>query len=88
MSHMPDEGSNGAAILTQMCGRCHGAAVDPRLRRAKFSVARVGRLSASEKATLLERLRQPRDAPGLMPPRRFGELPPWALERVIETLGR
>jgi cytochrome c553 len=88
MSHVPDEASGGAAILTQMCGRCHGEAVDPKLRRARFSVARLDRLSAAEKDALLDRLRLPRDAPGLMPPRRFGELPPWALARVVEVLGR
>jgi hypothetical protein len=66
-----------------MCVRCHGGDVPPLLGRAAFDATKLERFTPASAREIKARLRLPRHSPDLMPPLRSGELPRWALDRVV-----
>lgn len=74
-------------ILRGMCSRCHSAGVDARLARARFNVQALEQgVDPATFRTIRDRLRLPPSAPAAMPPRGAGQLPPWAVERVVQYM--
>jgi hypothetical protein len=73
-------------ILRAMCVRCHTAATDPRLRRARFNAEAIDRVNPVTATMIRQRLSLPRTSPELMPPLRVGELPRWAIARIDSYL--
>ena len=69
-----------------MCVRCHAAATDPRLRRARFNAEAIDRIDPVTATAIRRRLSLPRSSPELMPPLRVGELPRWAIARIDRYL--
>jgi hypothetical protein len=83
---VPREEDSAPQILRQMCVRCHGADVSPLLGRAAFDATKVDRFTPARAREIKARLRLPRHSPALMPPLRSGELPRWALDRVVSYI--
>jgi hypothetical protein len=83
----PRPGASGVEILEQTCKRCHHAALDPTLSRARFDTSRVGSLDEAARRALVDRLRLPEDSPLKMPPPRFARLTEEEVARVAEALG-
>lgn len=79
---VPREQDGAPEILRQMCVRCHGKALPSALGRAGFDATDLERLTPPLAREIKARLRLPPHSPNLMPPRRSGELPAWALQRV------
>ncbi len=73
-------------ILRGMCVRCHAQGTDPSLRRAAFDAEALDSIAPATFRAVRERLSLPKTAPGVMPPRRVGELPDWAISRVLDYL--
>jgi hypothetical protein len=69
-----------------MCVRCHAAAVDQRLRRARFNAEALERIGPVTATAIRQRLSLPKTSPEVMPPRRVGELPSWAIARIDRYL--
>jgi hypothetical protein len=88
LSFRPRPGLDGRGILQHMCQRCHHPALDPSLSRARFDVVRLDELPRAIKDLAIQRLLAAPDAPGLMPPRRFGRLSPDEIRRAIAELMR
>jgi hypothetical protein len=74
-----------AETLIQGCGSCHNDVLDQTISRARFNVD-LSRLDRSEIEAAVERIEQPRNAPGAMPPPEARQLDPGARERLIEYL--
>jgi hypothetical protein len=83
---VPREEDSAPVILRQMCVRCHGSDVSPHLGRAAFDATRLDRFAPASAREIKARLRLPRHSPSLMPPLRSGELPPWALDRIVSYI--
>lgn len=83
---VPSPSDDARTILRQMCIRCHDAATDPRLRRARFNAEKLDEITPDAAALIWKRITAPRSAPELMPPLRAGELPPWAIDRIATFL--
>ncbi|HMI86984.1 MAG TPA: hypothetical protein VK550_22975 [Polyangiaceae bacterium] len=79
---VPEPESDAPTILRQMCGRCHTGTESPALKRARFDARNLDRLSREAMAEAMRRVQLPQGDPGLMPPRRAGQLPAWAIERL------
>jgi hypothetical protein len=79
-------GLSAEEILRQACVRCHDDATDPALSRARFNAESLDNLRPEAAREALRRINLPPHAPGAMPPRRFGELPAWAIERLVSRL--
>jgi hypothetical protein len=73
-------------MLRAMCVRCHAAATDQRLRRARFNAEALERISPVTATTIRQRLSLPKTSPEVMPPRRVGELPSWAIAQIDRYL--
>jgi hypothetical protein len=73
-------------ILSGLCVRCHAHDTDPGLRRAGFDAQALDSVEPATFAAVRERLTLPKTSPALMPPHRVGELPDWAITRVIDYL--
>lgn len=69
-------------ILHALCIRCHANSTESRLRRSRFNAESVDRIEPAAFREIQRRLRLPKSSPELMPPRRVGELPPWAITRL------
>lgn len=82
---VPRETDSASDILQGMCSRCHAPGTSPSLGRARFVVG-ANAIEASVFQTVRQRLSLPPEAPRAMPPRIAGELPPWAVERVLSYL--
>jgi len=82
----PREDESAPVILQAMCVRCHNAATDVRLRRARFNAESIDRIDPITATAIRRRLSLPRSSPELMPPLRVGELPRWAIARVERYL--
>lgn len=80
IGYRPAAGASLEATLSQMCVRCHNDNTDPSLSRARFNAQSLDRLTPEEAAEVVERISLPPDSPLLMPPRRFGDLPPPLLQ--------
>jgi hypothetical protein len=78
----PSPDADAPAILRQMCGRCHTGMETPGTRRAAFDARNLERLNPLTMAAVMRRLRLAADDPELMPPRRAGEMPAWAIDRI------
>jgi hypothetical protein len=76
------EGDAAPQILRQMCVRCHSDSTDARLVRARFNVDRPGAWTPDVRRKVLDRLMLPPNSPDIMPPRRAGTLPSWAINSV------
>ncbi len=83
----PREQDTGADILRGMCARCHAADTDPALTRARFNVAAESITPASFRE-VAARLALPAWSPRAMPPRPAGELPAWAVDRLLDHLAK
>ena len=83
---IPDAGDSAETILLRMCVRCHDDHVVPDLRRGRFRARAVTELDAATARSAIERITLPRTSPGRMPPLLAGELPDWAIDRVVEFL--
>ncbi len=79
---VPRSSDTAELILREMCVRCHAAATEKRLRRARFNAESLDRIDPGVAESVRERIRLPRSSPELMPPLRVGELPPWAIARI------
>lgn len=84
MSVVPREDATAEEILSHMCARCHNSKLDPSLSRARFDATALGELTAFEKLTIADRISRPHEDKFMMPPRRFGTMPAWAVARVVE----
>lgn len=82
---VPRPSDSGADILQGLCSRCHAAETDPALSRARF-VFDAPTIAAAVFRGVRERVSLPSDAPRAMPPRIAGELPPWAVDRLLSYL--
>ncbi len=83
---VPPADADGPTVLNVACGRCHDGRGEPGLRRSQFNVKALADMSRGLKDQAIERLQLPHDSPNVMPPARFGPLPPEAVARAIETL--
>jgi hypothetical protein len=83
---IPRDSDTASEILRAMCVRCHAAATDPRLRRARFNAEAIDHISPVVATAIRQRLSLPRTSPDLMPPLRVGELPGWAIARIDRYL--
>lgn len=72
-------------ILRGLCVRCHAASTDPSLARARFD-AEAEAITPATFDEVARRLALPHWSPQAMPPRLAGELPAWAVERVLGYL--
>jgi hypothetical protein len=79
---LPDPDGDAPAILRQMCGRCHTGHEDPGMRRARFDARNPERLTRASMSEAMRRIRLAERDPEVMPPRRAGHLPAWAIERL------
>ena len=84
---VPDPSDSADTILHAMCLRCHSNTTDTRLRRARFNVDATSRVPPSVANAVRRRLTLPATSPEVMPPRRVGELPAWAIDRIGTYLG-
>jgi hypothetical protein len=82
---LPREGDSGSELLEGMCSRCHDHTTSPAFGRARF-VFDAPTITAAQFQTVSQRISLPKDAPRAMPPRTAGELPPWAVERILSHL--
>jgi hypothetical protein len=73
-------------ILSGLCVRCHAHDTAPGLRRAAFDAQALDTVEPATFAAVRERLTLPKTSPALMPPHRVGELPDWAITRVLDYL--
>jgi hypothetical protein len=73
-------------ILTGLCVRCHAHDTDPGLRRAVFDAQALDSVEPATFAAVRGRLTLPKTSPAAMPPHRVGELPDWAISRVLDYL--
>ena len=88
MSLIPRPEADAQEILTHMCGRCHNDKMDPTVSRANFSVGMLdGELTVAQKQVIADRIQRDSHDKLLMPPPRYGSLPYWAKDRVLEWLG-
>jgi len=83
---VPRPQDTAADILTGLCVRCHAHDTDPNLRRAGFDVQALDSIEPATFAAVRERLTLPKASPRVMPPHRVGELPDWAIARVLDYL--
>jgi hypothetical protein len=79
---VPAQTDDAPTILRRMCVRCHASTTEPRLRRARFNAEALDRLDSETAAAIWKRVTANRSSPELMPPRRAGELPGWALTKI------
>ena len=83
----PQETDTAPEILRSMCIRCHSSTTEPQLRRARFDVEKaIDRIDPITYRLVERRLRMPRISAEIMPPLRVGEVPGWAIDRVIRYL--
>lgn len=82
----PRDGDSAQEILQGMCARCHAADVAPTLSRSRFVADAAGAVDPKTFHEVKTRLSLPSTSPDVMPPRRAGVLPPWAVERVLGYL--
>lgn len=73
-------------ILSGLCGRCHAHDTDPGLRRAAFDAQALESVEPATFAAIRGRLSLPKTSAAVMPPHRVGELPDWAITRVLDYL--
>jgi hypothetical protein len=71
--------------LIQSCCPCHNDVLDQSISRARFNVA-LSRLGRSEIDLAIERIQQPRDATGVMPPPESRQLTDAVRARLLEYL--
>lgn len=83
---VPPPDADGQTVLHVACARCHNGRAGPELRRSRFNVRALGEMSREMKDLAIDRMQQPHGAPTVMPPERFGPLPPDAISRAIEAL--
>lgn len=83
---VPATDDSADTILQAMCVRCHSAATDPTLRRARFKADAISTLDPATAAAIRHRISLPGNSPEVMPPRRVGTLPGWAIERISRYL--
>jgi hypothetical protein len=79
---LPDPDGDAPAILRQMCGRCHTGHEDPSTRRARFDARNPERLTRASMSEAMRRMQLAERDPEVMPPRRAGHLPAWAIARL------
>jgi hypothetical protein len=71
---VPEPGSTGREILTEMCSRCHNSREDPSLPQSPFAIDRFDSLSRAIKDLAITRLSLPVTSAHHMPPPRFAVL--------------
>lgn len=81
----PREGDGAPEILQGMCSRCHAAGTGAGLARARF-VADASSITPALYRSVRQRLSLPPTAERAMPPRNAGQMPAWAIERVLAHL--
>jgi hypothetical protein len=81
---LPSDDSDAPTILKQMCVRCHTGTENSGTRRARFDARNLDKLLPETKEAVMRRVQLPERDPELMPPRRSGHLPTWAIERIKE----
>ncbi len=86
MGIRPKPGLDGRGILTQMCGQCHNAKIDPALSKARFDVSKLDSLEPSIKKMAIARMQlDPKDVRH-MPPARLKTLDGADLQLAIDFL--
>jgi hypothetical protein len=86
MSIVPRPDASAQEILTHMCSRCHNSRLDQSLTRARFDATSLDTLSVLQKAAIADRIVREHGDALQMPPPRYGTLPDWAMNRVLEWL--
>ena len=81
---LPDPNGDAPAILREMCGRCHTGQEDPGMRRARFDARNPPRLTRASMSEAMRRMQLAEQDPEVMPPRRAGHLPAWAIQRISD----
>jgi hypothetical protein len=74
-----------AEALIQACCPCHNDVLDQTLSRARFNVA-LSRMSRAELDLAIERIQQPLDATGVMPPPESRQLTDAVRARLVSYL--
>jgi hypothetical protein len=83
---VPREQDTASELLRGMCVRCHSHEAEPGSRRARFNVEALEHIDPATFRAVRERLSLPKTSARVMPPRRVGELPDWAISRVLDHL--
>jgi hypothetical protein len=83
---VPRQEDSAPDILSGLCVRCHAHDTDPGLRRAAFDAQALDSVEPATFAAVRGRLTLPKTSPAVMPPHRVGELPDWAITRVLDYL--
>lgn len=83
---LPREQDSAPEILRALCVRCHAHDTESGLNRARFDVESLDSIDPATFQTVRQRLTLPKTSPLVMPPRRVGELPDWAITRVLDYL--
>jgi hypothetical protein len=83
---VPPTTADGQTVLNVACGRCHNGTADPALVRSAFNVKALDQMSREVKDWAIERLQMDPNDPLVMPPARFGPLPPEAIAKAVEVL--
>jgi hypothetical protein len=85
---VPPAGANGAAVLTQVCSRCHDGRESQSISRSLFNVKQLATMSRAEKDLAIQRLQEPEGSVLRMPPWRAATLPPAELAAAIVELSK
>jgi hypothetical protein len=81
---LPSADSDAPTILRQMCVRCHTGTENTSMRRARFDARNLDKLRPETMEAVMQRVQLSEGDPELMPPRRSGHLPAWAIDRIKE----
>lgn len=82
MGLAPKPGLKGQALLINACSQCHNSKLDQTIDRAKFNV-NSKTFTAKQKQEAIDRLKQPKDALKLMPPRLFMSLTEDEIQELV-----
>lgn len=83
---VPPVDADGRTVLNVACGRCHNGRSDPSLARSSFNVKALDEMSREMKDWAIEKMVAAPDSPHVMPPSRFGPLPPDAIQKAVQEL--
>jgi len=86
LGFVPQPAATGAAVLVQMCSRCHDGRADPALGRARFNVQKLDKMTRGEKDLAIARIELPSASKGKMPPWRAGRLTDDATRAAVTEL--
>ena len=84
LSFIPNAGTDGKAVLLQMCSRCHDGRGNPALTKNHFNVLKLAEMTRATKDLAIARIGN--TGIGRMPPLRSGTLTPEGVQAAIGEL--